>query len=400
MIFTLPFQDIEWSTIEEFCNQYIPEGTFLDYKAQFPANLEKTISALANTFGGVILIGVEADNANKPITPIKGIEFQIGLSEKVISIILSHITPPFIPEIKVCQNSDKKKAIVFIRVAQSDITPHAISGNTEVYIRTNDINHPEKIASLDEVEWLNNKRNKSLELKNLLINQSKSRFDEMKSWSAMKNDDIYRSLNNQKNELEISILPIYPVNWYKSPNDLFNCFDKIKIIDNYLTCTYFPPSNSSLTGHEINILQDGVFLIHNKGMRFFYTEINSYGLYYYKQCIDTFNKNNQDYIKTSELFNRIKSSFIFVSSYFKTIGYYGLIEINIRLEKITGSGLYYDLGNNKEMIGFCPDNDFIFKKNLLVQDIEGKLDDTLDSIFERIGWLFGQNLPKIELLKH
>ena len=100
MIFNSQISDITWSSIEEFCDEGISEGTFLDYKENFPKSLEKTISALAKTYGGIILIGVEEDNSNKPITPIKGIDFVRGLSEKVMHIILSNISPPIIPEIK------------------------------------------------------------------------------------------------------------------------------------------------------------------------------------------------------------------------------------------------------------------------------------------------------------
>ena len=38
---------------------------YLDYKRDFPRKLEKTISAMANTFGGIVLIGVEEDDQSK-----------------------------------------------------------------------------------------------------------------------------------------------------------------------------------------------------------------------------------------------------------------------------------------------------------------------------------------------
>lgn len=388
MIFTSAINDINWSTIEDFCNQRVPEGTFLDYKEFIPPNLQKTIASFANTFGGVILIGIEEDNSNKPVLPIKGIEFERGLSEKIVNIVLTHITPPFIPEIKICQNSDGKRAIIFIRIPQSD-TFHAISRNTEVYLRTNDISHPEKIATIDEVDWLINKRNKSIDLKNSLLNQSKSRFEVMRKITAKNNIELYRSLGTRKNELEISILPVYPMNWYYSPNDLYTNFDKIKIADSYGTCRTFPLSSSSITGNEINILQDGIFLIHNLDTRFFYTEINSYGLYYYRQIVETINHNNQDYLRISEIISRIKSSLIFASSLFKEIGYFGLIEINIRLENLRGYGLFYEVDNRHTYTGFCPDNDFSLNKKILVQDFENQIINTMDFVNKRIGWLFG-----------
>jgi hypothetical protein len=388
MIYTLAINEIDWSSIEEFCDQHIPEGSFLDYKEQFPKSIEKTIAALANTFGGVILIGIETDDSNKPKTPIKGIEFEKGLSEKVISIIFSQITPPFIPEIKICQNLDGKRAIIFIRIQQSD-TYHAISGNTEIYLRTNDMNHPEKLATLDEVEWLNNKRNKSIVLKISLIDQSRSRFEIMREFCARDNTEIYRFLGNKINELEISILPVYPMNWYSSPIDLYNLFQKIRVVDNFQTSTYFPPSNSNLTGNEINILQDGIFLIHNDKNRFFYSEINSYGIFYFKQNLNTLNQNNQDFLRMSELVSRIKSSVSFAKLFLNEIRFLGLSEINIRLNNIIGSGLFFENDNQKRLIGFCPDNDFFFNNKILVQDLENQIDFIVNLVSKKICWLFG-----------
>ena len=59
MIYTTPIDNITWSAVEEFCAQGIAEGTYLDYKVEFPTELARTIAAMANTLGGVVLIGVE-----------------------------------------------------------------------------------------------------------------------------------------------------------------------------------------------------------------------------------------------------------------------------------------------------------------------------------------------------
>src|SRR6266849_6417511 len=105
MLYVKPADQITWNDIESFCQQGLPEGAYLDYKEDFPKNLEKTIAAMANTLGGIILIGVEEDKqTTKPILPLKGIEFQRGLEERIMSIILTNITPPIFPEVVVCRD--------------------------------------------------------------------------------------------------------------------------------------------------------------------------------------------------------------------------------------------------------------------------------------------------------
>ena len=158
MIYVNPITEISWIDIENFCQQRIPEGAYLDYKEDFPSRLEKTLSAMANTYGGVILLGIEEDDDNKPILPIRGIEFRRGLSEKITNIILSNITPPIFPEIQVCKDSTENRAVLIIRIPQSHQTPHAISNNKQVYLRTGDINHPEEFATIEDIGWLSDNR--------------------------------------------------------------------------------------------------------------------------------------------------------------------------------------------------------------------------------------------------
>jgi hypothetical protein len=57
-IFPKSTAEISYQDVVSFCEQGIGKGVNLDYKKDFPASgLEKTISAFANTFGRVILIG-------------------------------------------------------------------------------------------------------------------------------------------------------------------------------------------------------------------------------------------------------------------------------------------------------------------------------------------------------
>ena len=70
MIYTKSISELTWGDVEEFCRQKVGEGAYLDYKEDFPTHLYKTISAMANTFGGVILIGVEEDNDRTPKLPL------------------------------------------------------------------------------------------------------------------------------------------------------------------------------------------------------------------------------------------------------------------------------------------------------------------------------------------
>ena len=164
-MFTLKPEEVNFDKIKDFCEEQNPEGETIEYKRAFPtdsAKLAKSISAMANTHGGIILIGVRANKTtNTPIMPIEGMELTQGLEEKVTSICLTNIYHPYFPSIKVCDfknDNGEDRAVVFIRVLESDQTPHAINNNTDVYFRIKSQNEPFRKATIDEIEWLKNKR--------------------------------------------------------------------------------------------------------------------------------------------------------------------------------------------------------------------------------------------------
>lgn len=161
-IFGLELSSLTFIEVKAFCDQEIPEGLRLDYKEEFPKRLQRVICAFTNTAGGIILIGVKTDkNTNKP-TNIPGIEIKNGLEERVIDLCLSHISPPVIPEVKVCDfksnpnNNVSDRAVLFIRVqGPSYAAPHYLLNENEILVRVHNKNAP---ADLRTIESLINRR--------------------------------------------------------------------------------------------------------------------------------------------------------------------------------------------------------------------------------------------------
>ena len=116
---------ITWDDVDRFCQQGTAENTYLDYKTDFPSDLAKSIAAMANTLGGIILIGVDETDDGKPRLPLLGIDNDRGLDERVLNTILDSMTPPVIPEIVTCPNAAGDKAVMVIRIPQSEIVRRA-----------------------------------------------------------------------------------------------------------------------------------------------------------------------------------------------------------------------------------------------------------------------------------
>jgi len=180
-LFTIqPDSDLDKETVEQFCRLGVRENTRVEYKRQFPNDLAKVIASFANTQGGIILIGVDADAENKPKSPLAGMAFEGQPEERVYQICAAAIYPPIFPSVWVVRFEDPSenpsdRAILVIRVPQGE-TAHAIDGRKGIYVRTGNLSSPLERASVDEVIELIGRRKQSEELRSPLISQSRERF--------------------------------------------------------------------------------------------------------------------------------------------------------------------------------------------------------------------------------
>lgn len=147
---------MSYDEVKTFCDQQISEGLRIDYKKDFPENenLSRTICAFANTAGGILLIGVEADRVRNVPVAIQGVEMRKGLEEKVVNICLGHILPRIIPDIKLCpfkSDGGGERAILFVRVESSYVAPHYLWQTKEVMVRVNNKNERADLQTIEEL---------------------------------------------------------------------------------------------------------------------------------------------------------------------------------------------------------------------------------------------------------
>src|SRR5260370_32056158 len=148
-LFTTPLGTITADDVQAFLDIDLEEGTRLDYKEAEknsngpPSKMIDVIVAFANTQGGLLVLGVEADKrTNRPIKR-EGLTLlrRGSLEEAITSRCYSAIIPPLSPEIGVCPfKSDvslaaEDRAFVVIRV-QPSATIHSTNDN-RVLVRVN-----------------------------------------------------------------------------------------------------------------------------------------------------------------------------------------------------------------------------------------------------------------------
>ncbi len=165
--------------VKIFCDKQVREGINLDYKRDLTSkSLLKTMAAFANTRGGFIIVGVD-DEDDRPKLPVEGIAWKESLPLSVTSMIVDNMYPYLSVDVHVCK-PENDKTFVLIYVPESHEAPHWLLNRTELYVRRADRaghTHWESFATDGEWEFLRNKRERSVELRNQALEAVKDIFE-------------------------------------------------------------------------------------------------------------------------------------------------------------------------------------------------------------------------------
>jgi len=396
MLFTKEIGKIKYQDILEFCDQQYRESVHLDYKQDIDASLAKTIAAMANTWGGIIIIGVE-DEDSKPKLPAVGVSYKEHLREQINNIILGNITPPLFPEVHVCRSEDDKTAFIVIRVPQSNLTPHAIKRNTRVYIRTDTSNEPEELASIDRILWLVDKRNKSVEMKNDFYDRANERFDSLcrKVGQSIKYNDSF-----------FAISPLFPFEILIG-YELLRAEIPQKIKVNGWGMTF--PSHRMIYD-EFLPTQNGAYgFIDNEKTGFIsYGEINHYGFFYYREDMSRIEEDNKGkLIPNSFLLDILTKVDLFLEAMYRLyteLGYWGLLELKISMDKLQDV-IFRDLPaprglrNFEHIIASPIDHRLLFTKIISLHELSTNRVEMVIDMVKEISWAIGFSHIKPETIQ-
>jgi Putative DNA-binding domain len=164
--FSADLDSISFTGVEDFLaikapiEQRPPEGLRIDYKLKEPTDLSETVAAFANTFGGLLFIGVDSKRTkhNFPIS-LPGETFPGGdIKARITGKIISQVTPR--PEFSVGVAplpSQSDRAVAVVRVVAGVWPPYEFNSSNTVRIpvRIQDTNRQ---APLREIEQLIQRR--------------------------------------------------------------------------------------------------------------------------------------------------------------------------------------------------------------------------------------------------
>lgn len=160
MIFEKSLDEITEEDLNYLISDQTQEGINLEYKEDFQLEnnehkrkLLKTVSAFANTSGGLLIYGIKEDRDKGVPEKLVGLKINNSDQEimRITNIIRNRSEPAIsIEEPKIIELSDTTRKILVIKVFQSWNKPHRVklNGKTEFFIRIGNQSTPMNIGDL------------------------------------------------------------------------------------------------------------------------------------------------------------------------------------------------------------------------------------------------------------
>ena len=341
-MFTKPASGIEFDDIEAFCQEW-GEGVRVEYKREITReSLPKIISAFANTQGGILIIGVEADKKrNKVISQIQGIPHKNGIEEQIVQIAITRIHPAVTPEVIIREvPGETDRVVVVVRVEESEQAPHAIQNTNRVYIRVASITQPNdgyEDASIDKIEYLLKRHEEPQRISRRILERIEERVRDYSS-------------HLEEPNLELIARPVFPYRPMIPPTEIYKFMD---------VHTLVPFSNSDSNFGRRNVTGGVCYMDDTDGLT--YSEMNEYGVIYNRGTL-----NREPWRKRGKLGNEPRGTekfivaddialrvfkFLWLSKdFYHKCEYFGNIKVTIRMREIDKETLKFQTDRNPNVL--------------------------------------------------
>jgi hypothetical protein len=135
----LPLTNCDTSTLKALVTNHISEAFDLDFKRDLYGNadadkraLATDVAALANTAGGLLVLGIEEDRQARAVTA-PGVAVSDGEITRILSIVGSRVVPlPVFDVLPVLRPGETGHGFIVIAVARDALAPHAVIVNKDL----------------------------------------------------------------------------------------------------------------------------------------------------------------------------------------------------------------------------------------------------------------------------
>lgn len=323
-LLTAPLDNVTFDDVVRFCEQRRPEGYTIEYKLDASAkHLQAVVAAMANTYGGLVIVGVEADGkTNLPKVPATGMDHSAELEDTLSRKIGDNIYPPVPAEIAVCPPVGGK-TFALIRVRESEHAPHYVLPDNRCYVRANSVNTLGRIpdATLSQVEAMLNRRRKSEEFRDFLRARAEERLSNFYERGG-------RTLDGSLFKLWIS--PAFP-----RPGvhlvDRKEVGDVLRAIQVHAYNTSFPPTRGSQ-----RLVQDGALRTSEDEYGLTHFEFGRFGTLFFAGTLGESREDGEPLVWVRLHAEMLDAALESTAKLFGRVEQVGLVQIGLTLLQVIG----------------------------------------------------------------
>ena len=154
----------------------------LEFKRDIPSKDEtlKKLSSFANTYGGLMIVGAEADSTDGRLVALPGVDARAGYKQTIVQWCFAGAIPPLTAEISdpIPVPGGSTSVCYAVSVAESDLAPHFLNGRRGVYIRTDEFSSrfEPQLANEHELRHMLDRRQLIRDRRARLIDRARERF--------------------------------------------------------------------------------------------------------------------------------------------------------------------------------------------------------------------------------
>lgn len=278
-IFDTPISALTQSDLNELLAERAVENVRLEFKKLAPERDEclKKLSSFANTFGGYLVVGAEADSKDSRLKALPGVPPIPNYKATINQWAFAGVSPPFyhleVSDAIPVGIEDRVCYVIFVR--ESDLAPHFLNGRLGLYVRTDEISSrfEARLANESELRALLNRRELVRKRRLHLVERARSRFD---SYTERSYRDYCeregRSSDRMGAHFEIGISPRFPAFPIAEHAELFEYVRRDRL--QWRGTTFPRTSENTVSQHE-----SAIFL--TAGESFSLLEANVWGLIFF-----------------------------------------------------------------------------------------------------------------------
>lgn len=328
-IFSKSISQIETHDLLELLTEPAVENVRLEFKREVPNKDDtlKKLSAFANTFGGFMVIGAEANSTDGRIVGLPGIEAKPSYKQTLVQWCFEGVAPPLNLEVSdpIPTPVGDGKVCYVTYTAESDLAPHFLNGRKGVYVRTNEFSgrFEPKLATENELRHLLDRRRLVQQRRSELISRARNRFHTFA-------ERRYRELNKTEKQIgctfDLSVVPRFPV---RHLCDHVRILSLLKMKRLHWRGVSFPMDSAGF------ISQHESALALRPGFSFSILEANVWGLLFYATEIEH-HREAYSGIHLNDFLGNLLAFIKHSSLLLQELSYVGPLHIEMRLQSMCG----------------------------------------------------------------